>query len=469
MAALAVAEAALTAVQPQAAAAAVAVLALGAVLLPASRLPRPVDLSGKRFRWLVLAWTYVLIRPIGHFTAGRTQLTAVAGVPSWENVLDLAIHSVIAMLGLWSLRSNQFRLRAPWLILALPAIALASAAWSLAPTVTLGFSFELVVICLLAMLTAAIHEADPDLALSILRRTLRTVVQLVVILCLLGLIFPTNAGDISGDTRFHWPGEFPLVAAAEIGFALLVIVFATRAEIGFSRLSRTALMVLFGVCLYMGNARTAFAGLIVAALFGYWFVSSGRGWSRRIAGAAAIAIAVTLIVSSFGGAITHYVYRGQTQQTVVNLNGRLGLWTFTIHQLHTPAQWLFGYGLSASRVLLASNVAWAGDAHGAWVELLLSLGLVGVTVGVTTVAVVGARMLRATRAGKSASRVLQILFVYVLAMSPVATGFAAPGPEPALGFSLLALCYAASTAVRRQASASVPDAQLAADLRPLPV
>jgi hypothetical protein len=143
------------------------------------------------------------------------------------------------------------------------------------------------------------------------------------------------------------------------------------------------------------------------------------------------------------------------------------VWTFALHQLHTPAQWLFGYGLSATRVLLASNIAWAGDAHGAWIELLLSLGLVGVTVGLTVVTIVAARLLRAAPQAPLASRVLPILFAYVLAMSPMATGFAAPGPEPALGFAVLALCYA-MTATWRRAPSPVRASRLVRDLRPLP-
>src|SRR5436305_14897522 len=94
--ALAVALGVLTAFEPSAAAAAVGVLLVAALLSSSRHNPRPIDLRGKSFRWVVLAWAYVLIRPIGHFSGGRTSLTAVSGVPSWENVLDLATHAAIA-------------------------------------------------------------------------------------------------------------------------------------------------------------------------------------------------------------------------------------------------------------------------------------------------------------------------------------------------------------------------------------
>lgn len=457
---LAVAVGALTVVQPGAAAAAAAVLALASVLLPRPTLGRPIDLGDKRFVWVTLAWAYVMIRPIGHFTGGRTSLTAVAGIPSVENVLDLGIHAAIAGLALWSLRRNRFGLRPSPLILAVPALALVSAAWSLAANVTLGFSFELVAIYLLGVLTAAIHRADPALGRSVLQRTLRLAVQLVAALCVVGLIFPHSGGSAAvatpGDNRFTWPGEHPLVATAEIGFALLVVVFCGRGALGFSRASRIALFVLFCLCLYLGQSRTTFAGIAAAALFGAWYVSKGRGGLRRIAGAAAITAIAVLILSSFGGPITQYLYRGQSQQQVTGLNGRLGLWTFALHQLHSPFQWLFGYGLGSTRVFLKSSLAWAGDAHGAWQEQLLSLGLFGTAIAAAVVCVLAVRLLRATE-DSLGSRVVPIVFVYVIAMSPAATGFAAPGPEPGLGFALLAFAYAATATL-----------QTAAPLRPMP-
>src|SRR6059036_3753739 len=79
-----------TAVRPSVAAAVVSVIALSALLLSSGHLSRPVDLAGKRFRWVIFAWAFLLIEPIGHFTAGRTRLAAVAGVPSAENVIELA-------------------------------------------------------------------------------------------------------------------------------------------------------------------------------------------------------------------------------------------------------------------------------------------------------------------------------------------------------------------------------------------
>jgi O-Antigen ligase len=459
---------ALTAVHPGAAAVVAAVLVMVGVLLYAPSAGGPADLADKRFRWVALAWTYVMIRPIGHFTTGRTSLSAVGGSASPENVLDLAIHAAIAAAAIWSLRTNRFSLRSSGLLLALPAVALVSAAWSLTSTTTLGFSFELIAAYLLATVTAGILAADPVLGRSVVSCTLRAMVLLVTALCVIGLIFPHRgglaAGVLPGDMRFTWPGVHPLVATAEIGLAFLITVFATRAELGFRRWLRVALLILFGVCLYLGQSRTPFAGLIAGGLFALWLFTRGRGWSR-LAGIGAVAMIVLLVVSQFGGPVAQYLYRGESQQQVFGLNGRLGLWTFVLSQLHTPAQVIFGYGLSADRVLLASSITWAGDAHGAWLELLISLGLVGVTVGAIVVVAVLFRLVRRDPEQPPASRVLPVLFVYSLAMSAAATGFAVPGPEPGLGFGLLAFCYAATATrsharLRAPAPATVPQFEL---------
>ena len=451
----------LTVIQPGAAAAAAAALLLCGVMVSTPRAVGPVLLSGRRFGWLSFAWAYVMIRPIGHFTAGRTTLSAVGGAPSVENLIDLSIHGTIALAVLWSLRTSRFRLRPSPLMFALPVLALASAAWSQAVTVTLGFAYELIVIWLLAVLTSVVYRADRGLGQSVLRRTLRVIVQGVALLCVVGLVLPHRgglaAGVQPGDTRFTWPGEHPLVATAETGLALLVMVFAGR-DIGFSRYSRIALVILFGVCLFLGQSRTPYAGLVAAGLFGYWFRSRERGWARRLAGVGGIAIVAVLIASSFGGPITQYLYRGESQQQVFGLNGRLGLWSVALGELHTPAQSIFGRGLGASRVFLAASVSWAGDAHSAWLELMLSLGLIGIAAAITLVCVLAARLFRSAPEEPLASVVIPILFVYVLAMSPAATGFAAPGPEPGLGFALLGFCYGATA--RRQpalARARAPD------------
>jgi O-antigen ligase len=122
-------------------------------------------------------------------------------------------------------------------------------------------------------------------------------------------------------------------------------------------------------------------------------------------------------------------------------------------------------------VLFASSVSWAADAHSAWLELLLSLGLVGVATAVSLVVVLAARLVRGPPDRPLASRVLPVLFVYVLAMGVTGDVFGAPGPEPGLGFTLLGLCYAATAWRRRVWSPAVapPSVPVERELSPAPI
>lgn len=443
MAAVAVGVGVLTVLQAGVAAAVVAALMLTGIVLALRGAPASTDLSTKRFRWVALAWAFLIIEPIGHFTTGRTTLTAVAGVPSAENVIELATYGMIGAGAAWSMRRNGVGGQPPWLLLALPALSLLSAAWSVAGTVTLGFGFELIATVLLAWLSAGILERNPPLGRAVIRQMLRFVVEGVALLSVVGLVF-RSGWTLPGEVpRFTWPGTHPLVAGADVGCAFLILVFGGRGEAGFSWRACIVLLGLFGTCLYLGQARTALAGVVIASLFGCWRFSKRAGAARRLLGAAVIATTVAVVATSFGGPLTQYIYRGQSQQQVLALNGRLGLWSFGLGQLHGLGRWLVGYGLGGTRVLLANSVAWAGDVHSAWLELLLSLGLVGIAVGAVLIAALAVRLLRSAGTTILPSHTLLVMFVYVLAMSPVAAGFAAPGPEPGLGFAVLALCCAA--------------------------
>jgi hypothetical protein len=127
------------------------------------------------------------------------------------------------------------------------------------------------------------------------------------------------------------------------------------------------------------------------------------------------------------------------------------LWGVGLAEINTPWHWIAGFGLGATRVLFASSVTWAGDAHSAWLELLLSLGLLGLVAGISLVVATGLRLFR-----QAGDAVLPVLFIYIVVMSPVGSGFGAPGPGPGLGFGLLAFAYAARAAARRTADEHAP-------------
>src|SRR5205085_460167 len=134
-----------------------------------------------------------------------------------------------------------------------------------------------------------------------------------------------------------------------------------------------------GRSLVRRTLRLAVQGIALLCVLGLIFRS---GWTPTDTGgarfswpgayplpaAAEIAVTVVVLVGSFGGPIAQYLCRGESQQQVLGLNGRVGLWTIGLQQLHSPGRWLVGYGLNGTRVIFASTTAWAGDAHSAWIE-----------------------------------------------------------------------------------------------------
>jgi O-antigen ligase len=226
-----------------------------------------------------------------------------------------------------------------------------------------------------------------------------------------------------------------------VGVAFLVPIFGRR-ETNFRIPTAVALVGLFSVCLYLGNTRTAWFGLALTVLLGYCIASRRRPPFLRLAGGLAIALVVLFVIARFGGTLQEYLYRGEPQQTIQSLNGRIPLWQVGLQHMDTPMRWIGGYGAGSTRVVFASELAWAGDAHSAWLELLLSLGLLGVAAGAVLVILVGARLF----GGPLESPLLPILFIYIVAVSPVGSNFGTPGPGPGLGYGLLALCYAGTAA-----------------------
>ena len=116
-------------------------------------------------------------------------------------------------------------------MLASPALGEPSSAWSPTPATSLDFSFELIAIYLLAVLTAGNLHADQSRGTGVVRRAAgnRSTGARA------DLLQPRCPIGRTGGFRYAWPGAHPLVASAEIGFALLLLLFAPRSEIGFSR------------------------------------------------------------------------------------------------------------------------------------------------------------------------------------------------------------------------------------------
>jgi O-antigen ligase len=126
--------------------------------------------------------------------------------------------------------------------------------------------------------------------------------------------------------------------------------------------------------------------------------------------------------------------RGESADTVLAMNGRLGLWS---DLMPTILGHLFlGYGYQASRSVLLDAASWAAYAHNAVLQTLLDLGLVG-TLALVAIVVSGVRGAthRALPAPLAAAVAAMMVFLVVNSVST--ESFAgAPGFEA----TVLLLC-----------------------------
>jgi O-antigen ligase len=437
--------------QPVATIACVAIFGASALFSHRSRGPA-ADASGTpRHGWIALAWAFVLLVPGQKFSAARDPLAAAQGSASLGDLTELFVYAAIAVGALVSLRRVSAELVRLWPLAILPALGLLSASWSLAPVLTLARVFEMMAVVLLAALTAGVTVRAPQGAASAAMAALRIFVLVIAVLCVVGLVVG-DAGTLTATQRaagrFAWPGAHPVLASAYAGAALLTVAFGGRRGLHLAMPLRLALILLFATCLYLGETRMALLGVTGSVFVA--LIASGRRLYWRLVGVAAVTAIVVLALGVAGPTISDYLSRGESQQQVNSLNGRIPLWQVAGDQIDSPQRWVVGYGLGASRTVLLPQASWAGGAHSAWIELLLSLGLVGVAAGVAVVLTVGARLWRARARGRVDTHLLTVLFAYSLILSLVADGLGIPGPGPSFGFSLLALSYATVAVPRRE-------------------
>lgn len=333
----------------------------------------------------------------------RDADASLAGVLDAQILLELGLYAAIAVLiaALWiggrGERRRPTRIEA--LSLGYAAIAILSSAWSLAPALTLVRGAQLAIVVVLAI--TATRVLTPWEAMQ---RVFAAVGTFVLICAALAATLPFASGSFvypdGGTTRFAWFAVHPIEAGtlAAIGAlgvlsmiifkpapqtprplglplplaagALIIVLIATASRgplLAF--LGGSAILILMRVDLRL---RAALALTGVAALLAI------------VAAGPAVADAIASVADS-DTAVSRVVFRGQTADEVIALNGRLDLWDDLRPAIADRP--LFGYGYQASRSVLLDTAAWAAYAHNALLQGLLDLGVIGTLVLLSIVAV----------------------------------------------------------------------------------
>jgi hypothetical protein len=382
--------------------------------------------------WIPAGWLILFFVSEWKLTF-RSPLAAVSGSLTFENKVEIAAYLMVAaltLLYLYPMRGPRRRIPV-FPLVAWPAFAVLSTAWSLIPLFSLIRSLQLFVPIALCFLMIRLWQQDPRAGAILFRRTLRLIIQLITVLAILGF---ASYGRWP-DGRFTWPGApHPIVASGMVGLGLVFLVAGGRSATGFSLLSFLARIALFSAALAFGQTRSALLAVALAMLTTLWLAG------RRKPGARYFTISFylgALLFIATSTTVVGYLQRGQ-YGGLSTLNGRLPIWTTALGDVARSGRWLVGAGYGSTRVILFPQISYAGEAHNSWVQFLIELGSVGVALAIIWMVFLGFRLFRSRPSFSTTDRLAAAAFVYLLVLSGADNYLSAPS----FAFTTITLLYA---------------------------
>jgi O-antigen ligase len=339
-----------------------------------------------------------------------------------------------------------------WMTLFL-LLCIASTAYSVSPSYSLGWSFKLALNVWMVVLFG-LCAADTAKILSILRTTALSI-GIVMVMALLQLAIDPAGSFVEGRLSGI---AFPTVLSELGGLLLLLSLIFFRVERAKWSIPAAALGSLV---MFLGGGKIA----ICAAIFGvgfFFFLQRKRGTAILVVVCLfALAIAV-LLVAPTGNYLSHYASTGQ----VSTLTGRVALWKDQWPEIKSHI--LFGHGYLASRFVPApfKEGGWqVGSLHNVWLDVLYNLGLPGlfVLLAMNYWMIRNFRLLRKTPATPATAVLVSgLLAIYIdlLLNSPFAVPF---GSRPYTFFMVFLIVFGMST--RLQETQQAECAQRVVELR----
>jgi hypothetical protein len=365
---------------PRVSAALVGVVAMAAWIAFAYRRPRTVLIAA--LPMLLLAGTKFRY---------RDSTASLAGELDTQILLELLLFAFIGVgvAGAWLATRSRRRLSAAEaVILAYAGFAVLSTAWSAAPELTLVRSTQLTIVSLLAIVAVRVLT-PPVLLWGVLRAT----GWFVAACALVAAALPWTTGPLFPDEgvfRFRWFAVHPLEAATLCGIVavgyLAAAAFARSTHAPSRRAGRlSALFVLFALGMLVTSSRGPLIAL-AGAIGAVWFLKLRPALrvAAILATSAAALVAVAYssqlfsLIENFSNqdsVLTRMIFRAQTADDLLELNGRIGLWTDLSPIVADNL--VIGSGYQASRAALLDVADWAAYAHNAILQTALDLGVLG--------------------------------------------------------------------------------------------
>lgn len=249
---------------------------------------------------------------------------------------------------------------------ALVAVLATSALWAPSPALAIVRGGQVVIVAGIAMALAR-RAGERDFAFIA-----HIYVLMVTGFIALGLVWRVApSGQVAG--RYNWAATHPVVAASLLLVSVMSLLAWTRADSG----PRFMKPVVVWSLLFVHTGAllaTQTRGAILAGVVGLmvWIMLA---LSRR-RDIAIIAICLSPVAVAAGQSVFQsFILRGESVEQLQTLNSRTDLWTEAI-SLVEGHLW-FGRGYFSARELFLESIG-LGGAHNAYIEVLVSAGLVGV-------------------------------------------------------------------------------------------
>ena len=391
----------------------------------------------------------------------RDADASLAGVVDAQIVLELGLFAAIAVAVVaarTALPASPLRTPVKALVTMYVVLALASTFWSDAPALTAVRAIQLAIVAGFAV--TALQLLSPTLAL---RAATLSVAGFALVAAALAFAMPSLHVALEEDaSRFTWFAAHPIDAATLAGLgALGCFTLGTFRDSAIARRTAPLLPYLvWGGLLIAVVLLTRSRGPMLALSAGLTAAVVARlelpaRVPLMLTGAAAVLALIAVApdirpwLNNFedsDSALAQVVFREESADTLLELNGRLELWEDVTPAIE--AQPIVGYGYQASRPVMLEAAPWAAYAHNGFLQTLLDLGLLGVAllasiVLAAAVACMSSGLDPQLRAGMSA------LLAFVVVNSISTESFAgAPGAE----VFLLFMCAFSSTAHRAVAA-----------------
>jgi hypothetical protein len=354
----------------------------GPIVLVVSAFAIPQFFSGWRslrisFGWQEWLWVLLFLSATT-FAVPDVNQALDQRLDSWA-FLRIGIELIIAIIVASRISSGKSSLRylfagLPGMLTAFCGIALISTVWSVAPPFTLFKSLEylLDVVVLAVILESAAGTED---FIKLLNWTWVIYALETGIAWVGAVVFPAYAWDELGRLQ----SVYPKVGANNIG-----TTGATLALVAISRLlwrNRKSdyawyfVVFLYGMAsLFVSQTRNAIAGFMCGLFL--LLVFDNRKWIVAMLGGIGVPL---LLLTPAGTLVETYLRRGQSNEALHSLTGRMDWWVYALQQLgHHPFTGLGAFAGGKFGVLAKLGVSDAAYLHSDWLEILVGTSFWGI-------------------------------------------------------------------------------------------